>query len=327
MMGNMDMLCAESKLWGEIKQKLVEQNSLGTSLALHCSIHGKITSVQCEEDFMKVPEGGCNLNCGARLSCSHYCKNICHQKDRDHNNYSCMEPCESIATGYSVTSTRSNTTAWNWFRQAGMWTHESNKPCYIDLEDYKCPRPCDNRVEGCGHACVLRCHIKNDPDHLTYKCLKPCAKPRVGCTSLDAPHICSKKCHEECEPCRVKVKKVRTVCPHAFEVECNVDVDELLCEKPCKKLLPCGHKCRNKCFKVADHFSSRFKFLSPEGEFMSGVANLPKVRFVGLNSNLNFAELSFNDVILIPVATFASVLWDGIAGSSSGGRMSNVFKI
>lgn len=44
--------------------------------------------------------------------------------------------------------------------------HETLKPCYRDPENFRCPFPCEIRVEPCGHACSLSCHVKKDPDHL-----------------------------------------------------------------------------------------------------------------------------------------------------------------
>lgn len=82
-----------------------------------------------------------------------------------------------------------------------------------------------------------------------YKCRKSCARVRIGCTSDTQNHICGKRCYEDCEPCTIIVKKKRTVCPHYYNVGCFENVDELTCEKPCKRKLPCGHKCRNKCFE------------------------------------------------------------------------------
>lgn len=84
---------------------------------------------------------------------------------------------------------------------------------------------------------------------MQYKCYKPCIKYRVGCSQEIESHMCPKKCFEECLPCELSVKKARTICPHVFNVHCAVDVDSLRCEKPCKKIMPCEHKCVNKCYQ------------------------------------------------------------------------------
>ncbi|KAJ8946031.1 hypothetical protein NQ318_023280 [Aromia moschata] len=282
-MGNMDMLCNNSSLWRDVKKTLEAENALGKSLELRCSIHDTITEVECEDDFAKVPEGGCTLKCGTELSCGHICNNVCHIQDRDHNIYKCYEhcgrrlcdktethickkkcfeecgPCDYPVThmlpcGHEATipchidpldhkcSTLVSTTL--------ECNHVANRPCYIPTEDFPCPHPCDNRVEQCGHACTRLCHVKDDPDHLQYKCQKPCVKSRLGCTSLKEPHVCRRRCFEECEPCTVDVKKKRTLCPHVYKVPCNSDVDEIVCEKPCKTLLPCNHICKKKCFET-----------------------------------------------------------------------------
>lgn len=41
-----------------------------------------------------------------------------------------------------------------------------NKPCYKSVEEFRCPYPCDTRLDTCGHACIKKCHVKDDPDHL-----------------------------------------------------------------------------------------------------------------------------------------------------------------
>lgn len=80
-----------------------------------------------------------------------------------------------------------------------------------------------------------------------YKCRKRCARYRKGCVMKKQEHICRKYCYEECEECNIRVRKKRTICPHLYDVPCFSDVDEIDCEKPCTKILLCGHKCKSKC--------------------------------------------------------------------------------
>jgi hypothetical protein len=64
-----------------------------------------------------------------------------------------------------------------------------------------CPEKCQFQAP-CGHSCNRVCHINDDPDHLNYKCMKPCAKLMRNCTG---DHPCEKTCHEKCDLCNVKV--------------------------------------------------------------------------------------------------------------------------
>lgn len=78
--------------------------------------------------------------------------------------------------------------------------------------------------------------------------MKPCVRPRNGCSRPeDEKHLCSKFCFEECDDCDIGVKKFRTVCSHVYTIPCRRNVDEIVCIKPCTKMLNCGHKCPNKC--------------------------------------------------------------------------------
>ena len=80
-----------------------------------------------------------------------------------------------------------------------------------------------------------------------YKCTKPCARFNKGCTTNKESHRCPNFCYDQCPPCLIEVRKFRTVCDHVFDVPCNVDVDTITCTKPCKRALPCGHKCKTTC--------------------------------------------------------------------------------
>lgn len=96
-----------------------------------------------------------------------------------------------------------------------------------------------------------------------YLCIKPCEKARKGCLmeKEEDRHICTKLCHEECIDCIVKVKKRRTVCTHTYEVACNVNVDDIKCQNPCKKSLPCGHNCKKKCFEPCGGCTVKVSFV------------------------------------------------------------------
>lgn len=81
-------------MWKQIKETLEKQDAIGPHLTLQCQIHRyKFSAVQCADDFLKFPEGGCDLLCGSQLSCGHICKKLCHVADREHRLYECREAC------------------------------------------------------------------------------------------------------------------------------------------------------------------------------------------------------------------------------------------
>ncbi|XP_066147854.1 NFX1-type zinc finger-containing protein 1-like isoform X2 [Euwallacea fornicatus] len=283
-MGNMSVLLAsksENEIWQKINEVLKKQLAIGSKLTLRCQVHNyRYTEVSKANDFYKLIEGGCDSLCEADLACEHVCKRLCHIQDRDHSAYNCLEKCNR-----NLCNTLSHLCQKHCYEECGpcMYIvpralidscghiveipcyidpstykclkevltklpcgHETNKPCSVDPFRFTCPFPCDVRVEPCGHACIRKCHVRWDPDHLEYKCMEPCARPRVGCCQIDNPHTCTKLCYQECEECMIKIKKHRS-CGHVFQTPCCIDVETVDCQKPCKRILPCGHVCTRKC--------------------------------------------------------------------------------
>ncbi|XP_025836125.1 NFX1-type zinc finger-containing protein 1-like isoform X2 [Agrilus planipennis] len=276
-MGNMQLLCNNSQIWPNIKGVLEKQKALGSSLTVRCQIHqDQVAHIEKLEDFKKVPEGGCLKMCNALLNCGHICKKCCHLVDRDHETFRCTERCTRILCDNGHQCPK------KCFENCGECTvlmkrllpclHEELVPCYMDLNEFcckaqvdtvlpcghktvkpcfidstkvRCPFPCETRIEPCGHSCRMTCHIGKDPDHLEYKCTKPCSKPKAGCSTGE--HPCQQMCFEICKPCEVIVLKKRTKCSHAFGVKCSSNVDDFECRKPCKRELLCGHKCKKSC--------------------------------------------------------------------------------
>ncbi|XP_044270386.1 NFX1-type zinc finger-containing protein 1-like [Tribolium madens] len=281
LMGNMNQLCTASQLWREIHKTFQRQNAIGPHLALRCQVHpDKVTYVASGKDFLNISEGGCNQKCGADLVCGHQCTSLCHVLNRDHASYRCLEKCgkklcdkderhlcqkrcyqECGPCTYKVLRTLRCAHMVNLECHLDPETyncealvptklpcgHNVDKPCHRSPETYPCPFPCEKQVEPCGHACTRNCHIRMDPDHLQYKCTKRCAKYLKNCNAEPEKHKCKKLCFEDCDTCMIRVKKQRTICPHFYDVPCSSNVDEISCEKPCTKMLPCNHKCKNKC--------------------------------------------------------------------------------
>ncbi|XP_008287693.1 NFX1-type zinc finger-containing protein 1 isoform X2 [Stegastes partitus] len=114
-------------------------------------------------------------------------------------------------------------------------------------EDFKqapeggCTQPCEFRLE-CGHVCSRVCH-PYDQEHKEYKCVKNCQK--ILC---EQGHKCTLVCYKPCpKQCPVKVEKIIPRCQHTQMVPCHQDPEKFECQKPCQKLLPCGHPCDSVC--------------------------------------------------------------------------------
>ncbi|XP_046738003.1 NFX1-type zinc finger-containing protein 1-like [Diprion similis] len=276
--GNMHNLTKNNHIWPKIKNVLESGNTIGDCLELQCQIHpAELISVQGSVDFQKSPEGGCLRKCDAKLSCGHTCLSVCHVVDREHiAEHKCHQPClKACPKSHPCPLTCSQTckdclVVENRELKCGhtvpvpCWVdsdsflcpvmvngtlpdcnHTVLKPCHKSVNDYPCSHPCDVRVP-CGHSCELNCHVNKDPDHLTYKCKKDCTRTNLNCSMN---HACKKQCSQKCDLCDINMKKERS-CGHYFECLCSQDVEAIVCNKPCKRDMDCGHKCHLKCGEV-----------------------------------------------------------------------------
>lgn len=112
---------------------------------------------------------------------------------------------------------------------------------FVNVADGGCNLPCESRLD-CGHMCRQRCH----PDgHEDYNCLQPCARVHQPCA-----HQCSKRCWEDCGPCRVPVRRIMPSCGHEQEMPCSETVENWVCRSRCAKRPPgwtCDHPCPAVC--------------------------------------------------------------------------------
>lgn len=105
-----------------------------------------------------------------------------------------------------------------------------------------CKEICDKRLD-CGHTCASFCHYfiiteEDKTGHNNYRCKKDCERETLPCG-----HKCKFKCYEcknGCKPCVTKVLKKFDSCGHEYEVNCS-DYNTAKCNKPCEKMLDCGH--------------------------------------------------------------------------------------
>ncbi|XP_049773523.1 NFX1-type zinc finger-containing protein 1-like [Schistocerca cancellata] len=292
--GNMENLIRSSKIWPQINETLVKQDAIGSHLTLKCQVHpSEETKVASAADFKAVPEGGCSLPCEAELTCGHKCQSVCHVKNRFHENYKCYFPCERIPQQCPL----GHKCLKKCFQECGdcetpmerelpckhvktlachmdvnkyrckevveavlePCNHKVNKLCFQDVKSVHCSFPCEDRLL-CGHSCVRNCHAADDPDHLEYKCNKPCEKNNAGCKRN---HKCNKKCYEECGDCVVEIK-VQLNCGHTHQIRCSSDPSEVKCGRDCKRTMECGHKCRLLCFQPCGNCPVKVQKVIPE---------------------------------------------------------------
>lgn len=94
--------------------------------------------------------------------------------------------------------------------------------------------------------------------YFQYDCKKPCARLMKNCQTKTDDHLCKKMCYEECEVCNIQIKKERS-CGHFHTISCGDDVEKLNCNKRCKRVLPCGHICKQKCSEQCGNCREKVK--------------------------------------------------------------------
>ncbi|XP_022808817.1 NFX1-type zinc finger-containing protein 1-like [Stylophora pistillata] len=213
--GNFGLLSKHSDIWKKIVADLKASTSIGNALPLVCQIHKDEVSVATAEDFnTKVPMGGCQQPCAARLKCGHACPLKCHPYDKGHREFRCEKPCE---------------------KKRERCGHSCPKRC-----GEVCEQLCDLMVEKelpiCGHTTKVRC----DTSPEMMKCKKRCERV------LPCAHRCQRKCTESCtEKCQELVKRTDWPCGHEVTMACSATLAD--CPVPCGPTLECGHPCSGTC--------------------------------------------------------------------------------
>ena len=297
-LGNLDQMCRSSPVWQKIRTSLEESNSVGDGITIMCQNHLEVvrTVRSANEFFSETPEGRCTKPCSFPLpNCNHPCPRQCHPIDESHDTYKCAKPCDkrcirnhscplqcyepclckksvqkTLPCGHShelpchEDSAKCPTIV---VKTYPVCSHKVPLQCYISLDKVPCKSPC-NQIMSCGHPCLLRCHVTEDPDHQKTKCCHPCEKK---CSN---GHQCNRVCSVDCPPCEalvekllpcdhnqmvpcsilpedvlcsVKVRKVLEPCNHDQEIECNLEPESNQCTLECGQQRNCGHLCDVTC--------------------------------------------------------------------------------
>ncbi|XP_026856434.2 NFX1-type zinc finger-containing protein 1 [Electrophorus electricus] len=218
-LGNTEMF-SQVKLWSNILHTLREKDQVGRALTLSCQNHPETcTQVACANDFLKVPEGGCNKPCEYRLDCGHVCIRMCHPYDTEHKKYKCNKNCTKVLCELG---------------------HNCPRLCYQECG--KCKVPIEKVIPKCQHNQWMPCHV--DPN--SFLCMVPCEK------KLSCGHPCQATCGQPCTAfCKVKVP-MTLKCGHTQVEPCHVSTDPTRCppcRTPCGTILKCGHVCLGTCHK------------------------------------------------------------------------------
>ncbi|KAE8354048.1 hypothetical protein BDV28DRAFT_96047 [Aspergillus coremiiformis] len=250
-------------MWHQVLNILKEQDNFGISLDLRCPRHPSTPiSVSQPEDFVQFsPEGGCNLQCGARLQCGHPCKQKCHSELLHQAAY-CPEPCRRPQKGCSHPCPKLCGDSCP--KKCGIMMFDASRilPCghamasllcwqAQDVSFVKCPTLLQKQVPHCNHEVTIPCHV--DVTRSDYKCMRQCY------AALPCGHNCKRQCHQ-CAArtdegthvnhgqCKQRCGRLYSTCAHACAAECHGDTPCPPCNAPCD--VRCGHsRCSQKCFE------------------------------------------------------------------------------
>ena len=284
--GNFDLLYKSKKsdIWQKILDDLRNKNQVGSMLPLCCGNHPEsITTIMKPEDFQKVPEGGCSLQCNARLGCGHTCMLKCHTKDVHHAQYVCKEKClkkcrrcdEPCKLQCFMRCQRCEALIEKTIPKCN---HIQHIPCYMEPEEFKCTEKC-NKTCSRDHPCKLTCSevckclemktkILICGHKVTLYCFENYAVPdctascNITCTTnAHNPHKCTKRCSDNCGRCEAMVEVILPWCGHKQKVPCYMqhDLNSFAVTISCTEMITatfptCGHTAEIPCGKnIVDH--------------------------------------------------------------------------
>lgn len=151
--------------------------------------------------------------------------------------------------------------------------HSAQMRCFQDPSTASCTSACGGVMECCGRTCNSRCHECQGVNHpaegkinrakhnehycekllfCAHRCSRPCSQDHQCATACqqecrqECSHSrCQRYCSTPCEPC---LKDCTWVCPHEkCPLPCGAVCARLPCDKACKRILGCGHRCPSVC--------------------------------------------------------------------------------
>uniref|UniRef100_A0A8C9VAK4 NFX1-type zinc finger-containing protein 1-like n=1 Tax=Scleropages formosus TaxID=113540 RepID=A0A8C9VAK4_SCLFO len=285
-------------MWSKILSAASSCRQVGEALILHCENHPAIiTAVSKEDDFLKVPLGGCLQPCSSSLSCGHTCSRPCHPNWDHKCGYSCNAEDDTWLTNPPMS------------HEQDAPYHDLTRPCGKPLPcEHTCAYDrghsnaccCSQKVIvelQCGHQQSVLCHVWQKREQQPIKCMSRCearlicshqCRGKCGAPCVPCTKPCRTKCYHQrcqrsclvaCQPCS---RKCGWLCSHYHCTKlCLEPCDRPPCSMPCRKLLRCQHPCIGMCgepcpgkCRVCDADEVRELFFGSEAD--------PGARFVQL---------------------------------------------
>lgn len=226
----------------------------------------------------------CTARCDKLLLCGHKCSDICSR--------TCSAVCNQTVIMKSPICGHTITVECRFKNRSEELMKNCNKPCNAILD-------CNHNCKGtCYHCHQGRLHVTcNQPCKRIlvcgHECKAPCSKGcpacRVPCENRCIHSKCPKKCGEPCETC---TEQCEWHCEHQqCSRSCGELCDRIPCNKPCTKLLSCGHPCIGFC---GEPCPKQCRYCNSEivKEIFFGTEDEDEARFVCLEDCHHILEIS-----------------------------------
>ncbi|KZT72216.1 P-loop containing nucleoside triphosphate hydrolase protein [Daedalea quercina L-15889] len=235
-LGNASDLRSRSKMWQDVISELEERSCVGDAFPIRCQRHPeRVQHISKAGQLPRIaPDGGCLLQCDARLECGHICPYKCHSDDPNHRSVICEQRCTRLCV-------RSHPCVKQCAMPCGKcMTHVENVrlPCGHDaayvycyqldnLAEVSCNVLIAKQLPHCEHKATMSC--SQDPASIL--CREICGGVMV---------CCGRDCKAQCSQCQglnsIGDEETATQKPRTRHLE-----------HPCEKSLYCGHLCGKAC--------------------------------------------------------------------------------
>ena len=238
---------------------------------------GHSQSVPCYLDPAKF---SCRNKCEKYLPCGHTCTNLCgepHTTNCQENvlkRWACGHrgwiPCFESSTAVCMEKCKE-------VLKCGHICSGTCGKCYKGKLHVPCEEKCE-RPLVCEHQCPDFCSL-----------CPPCLKP---CENRCKHSRCQEKCGSLCVPC---MEPCEWVCQHyRCTRRCGEPCNRQRCNRPCRKLLRCGHPCIGLCGEPCPRFC-RVCHREVVQEIFFGTEDEPDARFVQLEDCGHIIEVTSLD--------------------------------
>ncbi|KAL0023606.1 hypothetical protein WJX77_006297 [Trebouxia sp. C0004] len=253
-LGHADTLTASKKstMWRQVTGLLEGDDAVGQALPVVCANHPEsVNMLRSAADFDTFArDGGCSLQCSARMPCGHSCPRLCHPDDSRHVTVQCPKACTHV------------------LQPCG---HPCPKLCYQDCG--LCTRPMPNLLLPCGHtAHDIPCHRALKPDLVACTEKVSVHLPHCGhtiqvrcgdvaavqadaskCTATCGSNLeCGHTCQHRCGACLLSTVRGSTTGSSKGSLASAPPIpvssyQHLACSQVCSRDLLCGHTCGKSC--------------------------------------------------------------------------------